>query len=49
MKNGMGKEKKAADYGQKKQVKSFGHITKVTSNNQCKRAGTMDARATQHK
>lgn len=44
-------EKKAADYGLKKQKKptGFGQVTMVKSNNQCVRAGTVDARTTQHK
>ena len=45
----MGKGDKSADYGLKKQVKPFGLISNPTSNNQCKRAGTRDAREVQYK
>lgn len=42
--------RKSADYGTKaKKLKPFGQITKVVSNNQCKRCKTVDARSTQHK
>lgn len=42
--------RKAADYGTKKSsVKPFGQISKVVSNNQCKRCKTNDARDTKYK
>lgn len=43
------KERKAADYGMKKTVKPFGQISKIKSNNQCKKCKTNDARDTKHK
>lgn len=43
--------KKATDYGTKgsSKPKGFGQVTMVKSNSQCKKAGTVDARSTQHK
>lgn len=45
----MGKGRKSADYGTQKQAKSFGQVSNPKSNNQCKKAGTYDAREVQHK
>lgn len=42
-------EKKAADYGMKKPAKAFGQVSKITSNNQCKKCKTNDARDTKYK
>lgn len=42
--------RKAADYGDKpKKLKPFGQISKVVSNNQCKKCKTNDARDTKYK
>lgn len=41
--------RKSADYGSKKQAKSFGQVSKVKYSGQCKKAGTRDANEVQHK